>query len=356
MTATTRILDAAALRAADPRIARIVPAWAVNVRLLGPVVWGFDGRPPRPRSLSQRQFNLRSRRAREVDDLVRDRLSAGLIDRDVQAAFAVAVASVTEADAAIAWIRQFCPVLDADALEQIVTDAAFEPRRWTATQFGELLGLTKDELKRLGIRTFRAVGVTGRQMKLDRKRKHADRERARRARAYKPKAQSIAKLKPWEAAGISRRSWYRRKAHATDVGTESMRNKENVILRTKVVPRDQSHSSGAHPRPWIVEGISRSQWYRRAARRKAGASDQARSLLPLKANPSKGRAAPARGRAAGEGGNHRFFPPPGAYAARAAPIFECIPGFDFPASLPFGGSGSVENTRFFRPIGELRGC
>lgn len=280
---TVQEFDAATLRAANPRYARMIPKWAKTVKMLAGIVLGVSGARARPRAMSAKQFNFRARRAHEADDLIQLRLQHGPLSRDAQAAFAVAIASVTDPARAVAWIRLFCPALDADELEDIITDAVFEPRRWTATQFGELLGLTKEERQRLGIRTIRAVGVTSRQMKLDRKRKHAERERARRAR--KPKAPpSIAKLKPWEAEGISRRTWYRRRAN--DVGTKRLRNIGTTILRTKVVPR---------------------------------ATD---------------RAAPARGHAmAAEGVGARYFPRPGYRAARAAPIFEGIPGVNSCASL-----------------------
>jgi hypothetical protein len=80
---------------------------------------------------------------------------------------------------------------------------------------GWRLGLTIEDRTRLRIRTIRAIGVTDHQIK--NLRKAADRERKadrRRADQAKPRADheadSLARTKPWEALGLSRRTWYRR--------------------------------------------------------------------------------------------------------------------------------------------------
>src|SRR4029453_8580358 len=51
----------------------------------------------------------------------------------------------------------------------------------------------------------------------ERLRREADRdrkERARRAKGAKPRAQALSRTRPWDAEGISRRTWERRRAAA----------------------------------------------------------------------------------------------------------------------------------------------
>lgn len=82
------------------------------------------------------------------------------------------------------------------------------------------LSLADRDLLKIG--TIGAVEVTKRQRKALQKKKRRDRETARRrAKGAKPRAeyeaQSISRAKPWEALGISSRTWYRRRAKEADV-------------------------------------------------------------------------------------------------------------------------------------------
>lgn len=82
------------------------------------------------------------------------------------------------------------------------------------------LSLADRDLLKVG--TIGAVEVTKRQRKALQKKKRRDRETARRrAKGAKPRAeyeaQSISRAKPWEALGISGRTWYRRRAKEAGV-------------------------------------------------------------------------------------------------------------------------------------------
>jgi hypothetical protein len=86
-----------------------------------------------------------------------------------------------------------------------------------ADNLAKFLGVTYPQRLKLGITTIGSIDVSKRARELLRKRKkrlHA--ERKRRAKGSKPRAayleeNSIMRTKPWEAEGISRRTWYRRK-------------------------------------------------------------------------------------------------------------------------------------------------
>lgn len=336
MTAlATKVFDAATLRASDPRYARMIPKWAGSVKMLAGVVLGFTGARPRPRAVSAKQFNFRARRAREVDDLARHR---GSLNRDAQITFAIAIASVAGAKDAVTWITQACPALDADELEAIVTDAAFEPRRWTATQFGELLGLTRDERKRLGIRTFRWVGATKRKMKADNRRNNTAYQAAKRAAekaAHPPKPPSIEQLKPWKVEGMSRRTWYRHKARDAERGTETVSNRVEHICLTKAVPSAQHDVAAAPVGAVPIPSTKSRTGISSAPRTKGGGSRKAKCPASMKAKVlSSSGASSSRGRASAvDGGQARFFPRGLSHAARAAPIFDDVSKIRIPASL-----------------------
>lgn len=118
-------------------------------------------------------------------------------------------------DAVAGWLGKVAPWVRGygDAAMDIVKKAQTLPRRWTASDLGERIGLTLEERKRLRIKTIRAVGQTDAGMAETRK--EAARERKandRRALGVKPRAEyeanSKSRIKPWEAMKMSRSTWY----------------------------------------------------------------------------------------------------------------------------------------------------
>jgi hypothetical protein len=115
-----------------------------------------------------------------------------------------------------ATLRRWAPWLTAERANAIVIKAIDRPRRWKATTLGWRLGLTADHRAMLGITTIRAVDCTDEQMAENRKAKARQRTEAnRRAKGAVPRADyeanSLSRTKPWEAEGISRRTWERRR-------------------------------------------------------------------------------------------------------------------------------------------------
>lgn len=114
------------------------------------------------------------------------------------------------------WIEVWAPWLTAAEQREIVQPILANPKRWKADALAWLMRLKKDERAMLGITTIGAIDEnkaarTKRRRKLDRQRK----ENVRRAKGMKPRevyeGRSINAAKPWEAEGISRRTWYRRR-------------------------------------------------------------------------------------------------------------------------------------------------
>jgi len=83
------------------------------------------------------------------------------------------------------------------------------PLRYTAVKLGELLNLSDVERTRLRITTIRAVGVTLDHMVQRRRTRDRERKRQTRARKRALQPQPLSKLKPWQARGVSRATWYR---------------------------------------------------------------------------------------------------------------------------------------------------
>jgi len=86
----------------------------------------------------------------------------------------------------------------------------------SADKLARFLGVTFPQRNALGISTIGSVDVNRRARALLRKRRRRLREeRRRRSRGARPRAEyeanSLSRGKPWEAEGMSRRSWYRKR-------------------------------------------------------------------------------------------------------------------------------------------------
>jgi hypothetical protein len=118
------------------------------------------------------------------------------------------------------WLNLWAPWLTLAEHKAIIGEAIANPQKWKADALAWRMRLTKEDRRMLGITTIGAIDEnkaarTKRRRALDRQRK----ENARRAKGVKPRkayeGQSTSKAQPWKAEGISRASWYRRKADET---------------------------------------------------------------------------------------------------------------------------------------------
>lgn len=162
------------------------------------------------------QFNLRQFRFFEIDRIARYRASRGIaIDSN---AFGRAVASCAEPNVAARWIKRFCPDLDPADIGALVEVSGRACARFSATQLGDLVGLTVEERDNLAIKTFRPAGVSPGDFKAhakNRKRKNDNlrAEGKRREAGIPPRAKSDQAAARAKALGISRSTYYaKRKA------------------------------------------------------------------------------------------------------------------------------------------------
>jgi hypothetical protein len=113
------------------------------------------------------------------------------------------------------WMAAWAPWMTAGERDILITDILAKPLRWRADKLAARLNLTEAERRRLNIRTIGAVDVTKAEREATRRSRKLEAQRIlRRAKGIKPRkvyeGRSASASKPWEAEGISRRTWYRR--------------------------------------------------------------------------------------------------------------------------------------------------
>jgi hypothetical protein len=114
-----------------------------------------------------------------------------------------------------AWAGLWAPWMPADEVAALVARVIARPIKFLADTLGWRLRLSRDERHELAITTIGAFDQNAEARKTFRKlkRRMAERRR-RRAKGAKSReayeSRSLAKGKPWEALGMSRRTWYRR--------------------------------------------------------------------------------------------------------------------------------------------------
>jgi hypothetical protein len=120
-------------------------------------------------------------------------------------------------------IEVWAPWMDADEAGPLIDRINRTPRHLrlrTARQLGDRLRVTTEERERLKLKTIKPFDVTDKQLKELRKAKH--RARMKRKRGRTPRvdylANALTRQKPWEAEGIGRRQWERRRKQAHVAG------------------------------------------------------------------------------------------------------------------------------------------
>jgi hypothetical protein len=125
-------------------------------------------------------------------------------------------------------IKLRAPWMEIDEVVRTLERVNAYPRKWRADTIGRELRLTNADRLRLGIRTIAAFDITPEERKQQRKLRDRLRKRLRRRtvehRMRRDEwlvANSTTRTKPWEAAGISRRTWYRQRAKLNGTGVSA---------------------------------------------------------------------------------------------------------------------------------------
>jgi hypothetical protein len=111
------------------------------------------------------------------------------------------------------WCRRVGATLPPEQINRIVEDN--KPRKLSATRIAKMLKVFDAERTALGLTSIGACDVSKAERLRRRKKRHRAAQQARRrARGVMPRdqylAQSLSRTRPWEALGISRRTWERR--------------------------------------------------------------------------------------------------------------------------------------------------
>jgi hypothetical protein len=119
------------------------------------------------------------------------------------------------------WLEVWAPWLTIGEQRDLIARAIAAAKPWTADQLAWRYRVTKEERTMLGLTTIGAIyhgkrARAKRRKERDRQRKAAARRAAGAMTRGQYEASALTRAKPWEAEGISRRTWYRRRARGTD--------------------------------------------------------------------------------------------------------------------------------------------
>jgi hypothetical protein len=130
-------------------------------------------------------------------------------------------------------VRRWVPWLNDHKTEKLIAKVMRKPLKWRADPLAKRIGLDDATRTRLDIH---AIGATdfGKAKRIKRRKKRdAARHRALRAEAgAAPHATSAARLKPWVALKISRRTYYRRRRNGTDGTNSSAASPSEIVMKT----------------------------------------------------------------------------------------------------------------------------
>jgi hypothetical protein len=157
------------------------------------------------------------------------------------------------------WVSKWMSTLPAAELDELI-DQAGTGWFWGADELAHEIGLDDAIRTRLKITTIGAVDCDKVQRERRRKRKGKTAARARRAKAgAKPHAKSAAATQPWIKDGVSRATYYRRRA-TKNSGRETLEtNSSAAILSSHLRSEIRDQSISHRPRPKGADSDRRSR-------------------------------------------------------------------------------------------------
>jgi hypothetical protein len=176
-------------------------------------------RPARQPARLLRGFDFKTKRRREIEAHAR---YIGAAETDDLSRWLVAwIWHLPKSDDRVGAVMEAArrmgkrDLTEADA-EAIIEEARTTHRHMTADRLARWLGLTYEVREKLGITTIGSIDVSKSERKALRKaRDRLAKERRRRTQGAKPRpeylAKSLSRTRPWQAMGISRRTWERRR-------------------------------------------------------------------------------------------------------------------------------------------------
>jgi hypothetical protein len=230
--------------------------------MLGAVIW--KEKPVRKRAPRKEwRFSVEMLRLREIEAIIRHRHGrfipdpAGTDERDTCVAYLEAAAGACAGQDLAGWARRWAPWADDTTVVAIATRASTRKRMMKSDGVAGLLGVTLSLRDELELRTIGACDVTKIERKKLAKERKRERGRVRMARKRSQdvrcdrqsyEANSAERTRPWEAEGVSRRTWYRRR------GTSVSRID---IYRKSDIPVPSDDELPATPPPSSLKGSLR---------------------------------------------------------------------------------------------------
>jgi hypothetical protein len=166
----------------------------------------------RDKRQSKPSFCLSAKTLRELERLYLHRWGRHLPDDDAgRDDLHLALAYVAGLEGKIEWAADRAPWLPREDAEALAAEISVAPRWLKARALSERLGLTERERIALGIETIRPIDVNDETLAERTRQKDRERKARNRKLAGAPKPIPLSQSKPWEAEGISKATWYRRR-------------------------------------------------------------------------------------------------------------------------------------------------
>ncbi len=216
------------------------------------------------------QYSRELQRIREIEKLIRHRHGSmipdpvGTDDVDTCLAYLRAVALTPRTQDLVSWSQKWAPWVDQITLQTIA--AAGTGRRWMikADAVARLLSVTMADRTKLGLRTIGAcdMSIEDRKKQAKASKRERDRnrqEQKRRAEGREDRASyeatSLTRLKPWEAAGMSRAAWYRTQRETGLSRIEINGNGDTLVSEPDLPPTPPRIQAGQSRAAGLVRGL-----------------------------------------------------------------------------------------------------
>jgi hypothetical protein len=207
-------------------------------------------------------FDLNSERLDELHRLAQHRYGDTLPDNDEGERFVFVMAHhIGEPNRVREFLDNIAPWYDEDDADRLIKSVAQKCLRWKTDTLAspKWLNVSYAERQRLGLRTIGAFDMPKKERAAlrrgnARERRRELKRRRRRANGMRPRVQyeteSLSRTKPWETAGVSRATWYRRRE--TSVGPPILSSRHGDRLVSHAVPAAPPQTRGQGDVAFIV--------------------------------------------------------------------------------------------------------
>ncbi|WP_431321656.1 hypothetical protein [Rhizobium sp. YTU87027] len=235
--------------------------------LLGRVI--LKEKPARKRFRGHEwQFSIETLRLREIEAIIKQRHGNGIPnpegsdDIDTCLAYLRAVAMTPGVQDLISWASVWAPWAEQSVLDPIADCRNKRKRMLGADAVAKMLFVTLAERNALSLKTIGACDTSSadrqklaRESKRNRDRKRQEQKRRLEGRVPRAsyQAASTDHLRPWEAEGVSRRTWYRRRG--TGPSRVEVKGKGDTPVSEPRVPLTLQQTIGQSRAAGLVVGL-----------------------------------------------------------------------------------------------------